>query len=114
MGCVVIPPDLLTQAVTIVHAGSTTDRYGNTVPDWDAATRTTVMAWVQQTTGSEVTEQRNAQIGDWLMICDPAAVTGADRVEWAGLVFEVLGPPAPVPTPQGIHHTEVRLRTVDG
>lgn len=110
-----MPPDLLIHTVAVVRAGTATDRYGNTVPDWDnPSSSTDVAAWMQQDARSEVTDQRDAQVGDWLMMCDPADITGSDRVHWQGLMFEVIGPPAPLYTPQELHHLEVRLRVVEG
>jgi hypothetical protein len=117
----VIPGDVLPHLVEVEHPGSRTDRYGNTLADWSTSTRSPVAAWLQQNTGGEDTDQRNAQIGEWLMICNPVTtagqpltVYGADRVHWGGLRFEVLGPPGPAYTPTGLHHYEIRLKSVEG
>lgn len=73
-----IPDDLLPHLVEVEHPGRTTDRYGNEVDDWSASTRAAVMAWMQQNAGAEDLDQRSAQIGEWLMLCNPWT-TGAIR-----------------------------------
>ena len=116
-----IPGDMLPHMVEVEHPGTRTDRYGNQVVDWSASTRTPVEAWLQQNTGAEDTDQRDAQIGEWLMVCNPVdagggplTVHGADRVHWGELSFEVIGPPGPAYTPTEFHHYEIRLKSVEG
>lgn len=118
-----IPEDLLPHLVDVVNPGTTTDRYENTVEDWSpgAATRQQARAWLQQNTSAEESDQRSAQIGEWLLMCNPVdvdgqplTVRGASRVEWQNLAFEVVGPPGPAYEPSELHHYEVRLRTVEG
>ncbi|THA56102.1 hypothetical protein [Streptomyces sp. A1136] len=116
-----IGEELLPHLVDVEHPGLVSDRYGNQVPDWAASTRATVRAWMQQSSGAEDTDQRDAQIGDWLLICNPYTTDGADllvygrdRVHWNSAVFEVIGPPGPAWEPSELHHYEIRLRTVEG
>lgn len=116
-----IDEDVLPHLVDVEHPGRTTDRYGNEVDDWSASTHAEAVAWLQQNTGAEDTDQRNAQIGEWLMICnpwdvngDPLTVHGADRVHWGAQHFEVIGPPGPAYTPTELHHYEIRLKSVEG
>ncbi|MBQ1122644.1 hypothetical protein [Streptomyces sp. B15] len=120
-----IPDDLLPHLVDVVTPGTRTDRYGNTIDDWspEAVTRQQARAWMQQNTGSEDTDQRNAQVGEWLMVANPRAVdgqplsvTGKCRIEWPdqGLTFEVAGPPGPAYEPTALHHYEIRLTAVEG
>lgn len=116
-----IPDDLLPHLVEVEHPGTRTDRYGNEVVDWSTSTRRRVMAWLQQNTSAEDTDQRNAQIGEWLMMCNPwdldeqpLTVHGADRVHWDAQHFEVIGPPGPAYTPTELHHYEIRLESVEG
>jgi hypothetical protein len=118
---VVIDESLLPHLVEVETPAQVTDRYGNTVTDWAAATRVEVLAWLQMSTGREDTDQRDAQIGEWLMICNPTTagggpltVHGSDRVHWAGLRFEVIGPAGPAYEPAALHHYEIRLRAVEG
>lgn len=118
-----IPEDVLPHLVDVEHPGRTTDRYENEVDDWSpaATTHAEVAAWLQQNTGAEDNDQRSAQIGEWLMVCNPVdtsgnplTVYGSDRVHWQGLDFEVIGPPGPAYTPAELHHYEIRLKTVEG
>ncbi|MCX4606989.1 phage head completion protein [Streptomyces mirabilis] len=118
-----IPESMLPHLVDVEHPGTRTDRYGNAVADWSpgATTHAEVSAWLQQNTGAEDNDQRSAQIGEWLMICNPVdtsgspiTVYGKDRVHWQGLDFEVIGPPGPAYTPVEFHHYEIRLKTVEG
>lgn len=116
-----IDGDLLPHLVEVEHPGRKTDRYGNDVDDWSASTRAEVAAWMQQNTAGEDTDQRDAQVGEWLMICnpvdtsaDPLTVHGSARVHWQGLLFEVIGPPGPAYTPAEFHHYEIRLKSVEG
>jgi hypothetical protein len=119
----VIPGDVLPHLVDVEHPGIRTDRYDNPVANWSpgATTHADVEAWLQQNTGGEDTDQRDAQIGEWLMICNPVdrtgqplTVHGQDRVHWQGLTFEVIGPPGPAYTPVELHHYEIRLKSVEG
>ncbi|MEW1867042.1 hypothetical protein AB0420_02390 [Streptomyces caelestis] len=119
----VIDESLLPHLVDVEHPSTRTDRYGNEVADWSpgATLHADVAAWLQQNTGGEDTDQRDAQIGEWLMLCNPFDVDGAPltvhgsaRVHWNGLHFEVIGPPGPAYTPAELHHYEIRLKTVEG
>ncbi|MEV3855054.1 hypothetical protein AB0J38_12095 [Streptomyces sp. NPDC050095] len=117
----VIGDDLLPHLVEVEHPGRTIDRYGNEVDDWTASARVPVQAWMQQNTGAEDTDQRNAQIGEWLMLCNPVDAAGAPltvrgeaRVHWQALAFEVIGPPGPAYEPGELHHYEIRLKAVEG
>lgn len=118
-----IDEDLLPHLVDVTHPGSRLDAYDVEVEDWsdEAVTRAQVQAWLQQNTGAEDLDQRDAQIGEWLLMCNPWAVDGTpltihgeDRLSWEGLNFEVIGPPGPAYEPEGLHHFEVRLRAVEG
>ncbi|MFJ3587533.1 hypothetical protein ACIQUY_29245 [Streptomyces sp. NPDC090231] len=118
-----IPDDLLPHVVDIEHPGRTTDRYGNTVDDWTpgATSHVEVAGWLQQNTGAEDTDQRDAQIGEWLLLCNPwssggapLTVHGSARVHWNGAQFEVIGPAGPAYEPAELHHYEIRLKTVEG
>lgn len=116
-----IGDDLLPHLVDVEQPGKTTDRYGNEVDDWATSTHAAVNAWMQQNTGTENTDGRNAQIGEWLMVCnpfdvdgDPLTVHGEARVHWNGLDFEVIGPPGPAYEPTELHHYEIRLKAVEG
>jgi head-tail adaptor len=120
---VVIDESLLPHLVDVEHPGSTTDRYDNPVDDWTPGntSHADVAAWLQQNTSAEDTDQRSAQIGEWLMLCNPfdidgnpLTVYGTARVHWQGLDLEVIGPPGPAYTPAEFHHYEIRLKAVEG
>lgn len=112
---------MLPHLVEVEHPGKRLDRYDNEVDDWSTSTRVDVRAWMQQNTGSEVTDQRNAQIGEWLLLCNPwdvdgnpLTVHGSARVHWNDSTWEVAGPPGPAYEPAELHHYEIRLKTVEG
>lgn len=106
---------LTTHTVTYSRwSESGTDPYGNPADTWtdDAATADVIL---QQTEAVEVTTDRDVQTSDWLLV-DPnpdAGLSGRDRVNAGGAVFEVVGPPEVVKTPRGAHHLEARLVHVD-
>lgn len=111
-----VPGHMLPHTITVVRPATATDAYGTTTYDYGAgATRTAMAGWMQQdrrgeprTDGREPLEQR------WLLITNHADIAGRDRVEWSGPTMEVEGPPEPVYTPAGYHHTEATLRAVAG
>lgn len=116
-----VPAAMLPHTITRVRPATATDAYGNETYDYGAgASRTSMAAWMQQDTRAEPTSSgRDPLEQRWLMVTNDADVRGRDRVEWtppsgAALLFEVEGPPAPVYTPAGYHHTESTLRVVSG
>lgn len=111
-----VPAHLLTQEFTRVRPAETTDGYNNTKLDYGvAASRETAMGWLEQSNRTEPqTDGRDPLVQTWLLITNYADIRGRDRIEYAGSMFEVDGPPSPVPIPGGIHHYEVTLRVVDG
>lgn len=110
-----LPEHLLTYAVTIVRQGETTDRYGQTAPDWSKATRIHTRGFLGQNVSREVLDGRDAQIADYqLFLPTGTDISGHDRVEIDGASFEVVGPPLVRRTPDGPHHVEARLRAISG
>lgn len=106
---------LMVHDVTVVHAATITDRYGNLTKDWTNPTRTTVRGWVARRSETEVVDGREAEVSDWVVFLPTGTViTGGDRVEWNGNVFEVNGPPNEAWTPRGPHHIEAQLSAVTG
>lgn len=106
---------LLVRDVTIVHPGSTTDRYSNTVANWDTATRTIASGWLAQRDATEVLDGRDALVTTLVLFLDAGTdITGRDRVDVDGITYEVVGNPLLAWTPRGAHHLEVVLRTVEG
>lgn len=111
-----VPDPLLPQTVTIVRPALVPNAHGNVTPDYgEAATRTTVQAWMQQDMRQEArSDGREAAIQAWLMVCNHPDVLRGDRVEYGALTLDVEGPPELVYTPAGFHHTEATLRVVNG
>lgn len=111
-----VPGHLLTQQFTRVRPATAADGYGNSKPDYGAAaSRETAMGWLEQSNRTEpATAGRDPLVQTWLLITNYADILGRDRIEYGSIVFEVDGPPSPVPIPGGIHHYEVNLRVVDG
>lgn len=111
-----VPAHMLPHTVTRVRAATTTDSYNNTVPSWgDSASRLDMAAWLQQNQRSEPRSDGRDPLDQlWLLVTNEADILGGDRVEFGGMTFEVEGPPEPVYTPAGFHHTEATLRVVTG
>lgn len=106
---------LLVHDVTLIAPGTGAGRYGDAVKDWTTATEVDTKGWVARTGQNEVNGDREAQVSEWVLFLHPEeTITGAYRVRWSGLTFEVDGPPMPAWTPRGEHHIEVPLRVVTG
>lgn len=111
---------LFTDTVVIVRPATTTDRYGNTVLDWDAATRTSVPGVsVQPDTQAEADDgtRDTTQSTWWLRTPIDAGdldIAPTDRVEHAGLTLEVDGDPRRYPglLAEGVSCVHVHLRQV--
>lgn len=108
--------NLLVHDITIRRAGTTEDRYGATIKDWDNPTDTDVDGWIAQSSALEVTDLgREGQRSDWtLFLPDGTDIIGGDRVLWSGTTYEVDGPPNRAWTPRGEHHIEARLKLIEG
>lgn len=106
----------LPMTVTRVRPAAVVDRYGNTTLDYGpAATRTTLTALIDQQAASESTpDGRTKIIGSWRLITNEADLDADDRIEWAQQVYELDGPAWPAHDFTGFHHTEARLRRVEG
>lgn len=103
------------RAVTIVRAGSGTDRYGNESLDWSAASSWVTKGWLARVDESEDQDGRDALISGWRLFLPVGTdVDGRDRVVIDGTTYELDGPPARPWTPDGEHHVECRLRLVEG
>jgi hypothetical protein len=101
--------------VTIVRPATTTGRGSDVVKDWANATETAATGWVAQMTNSDVRDTRSGDVSEWVL--QTAATTDiapGDRVVWGVMLFDVVGHPNPAWTPRGEHHTEARLRLVEG
>ena len=101
--------------ITITRPGSTAGRGSSTVKDWSTATSERATGWVAQRSTDDVRDTRDGDVSEWLL--QTAATTDVrpgDRIEWSDLTFDVVGRPTPAWTPRGHHHTECRLRVVEG
>jgi hypothetical protein len=113
-----VPEALLIHTVTIVEPAAVTDAYQNTDYSYGPeATRTQVKAWMQQDARSIVTDDGGTPLeARWLLITNERDIGRRAHIEWAGIVFELDGQPAP--TFAGLaaaqHHTELALRVIDG
>lgn len=107
--------------VVVVRPGRTVDRYNNEVPDWDAATRTTVERVVvcpSSQVEDEATGRTTVTTG-WRLYSEPGTdldIRAADRIEWLGQTLNVVGEVARYPWPRrgGVHHVDCRLEVFTG
>lgn len=81
--------------VVVLRATSATDGYGNSEPDWEQATETTVAGCsVQPQIGLEATVGRETVVSRWTLYApDDADLTATDRVRYAGVDYEIDGEP---------------------
>lgn len=102
---------LLTETLTVIRYGDSTDEYGNTVPG--AETRIDVAGRLEQLRADELIRDRDTVITDWRAFLPVGTdITPYDRIEARGHLFEVVGLPNEHRTPRGPHHVEVMLRWV--
>lgn len=108
-------------SVVRVRAGTRTDRGGNTVEDWSAATRLPVgQLNIQPTSQTEQTDAtRTAVITGWRVQSEEGTapdITARDRIEWNGMTLLVEGEVAPWPDPLtgAHHHTEFTMVRATG
>ncbi len=109
-----------TQTVVILRAPYVTDRYGNTTSerDWDRAAKTTVRrVSVQPDTSAEDTGDRPVVVTGWRLVTRTGAdidLTPGDRVVALGRLLDVDGDVARWTLGGRHHHTEARLKEVNG
>lgn len=110
-----VPAEFYPHAISVLKPRRYKDRDGNWRTDWTQPTRTPARGWVQVSTVAEVRVEREALVSEYLLVC-PAdtPIDGYSKVEWDGKRFDVIGPPDRTSTPHGWHHTEIRLRYVEG
>lgn len=110
-----LPSYMLTHEVVRVVPAATPDEFNNAVLDYgEAATRTPVRAWLQQDSAQIVATDGGTPLeAGWLLMAN-TLFERRDRVEWAGLVFELDGQPEPAYDMAGFHHMEAKLRVVAG
>lgn len=116
-----IPGRLLPHSVVRVRPAAVVDPTYGTTWDYGApAARSTFPAWLEQVDADERFDESRGVIEQrWSMLTNISDIDTNDRIEWAGhpagaKVFAVDGPPEPAYTSRGPHHTESRLRIVEG
>lgn len=106
---------LLVRTVDVITAGTRTDAYGDTQPNWATATEIITSGWLAQQTSIEDRDGRNAT-SSTLVLFLPAetAITARSRVRIDGTVYELISEPLAAWTPRGEHHIEALLGLVTG
>lgn len=103
--------------IQIVRAPLITDAHNNQIPDWANATRTPVTGcYVEAGTTQEDLVNRDEVRVAWTVFA-PAGVdvVATDRVEHAGVDYEVVGAPAPMESFTGrLDHTVIALQKWEG
>lgn len=107
------------ETVTRVRAGTTTDRYGATVPDWSDPDRRDIpgCAFAPSDGAESHLGGRHAVIVTVTLYVPPGAdILPTDRIESRGQAFEVDGEPAAWRSPYSRRERGVALslRRVDG
>lgn len=111
------------QTLVRVRAATRTDRGGNQVEDWSpgAVTRLTVeRVSVQPASQVEVTTaERTALVTGWRAQSSPGTdpdVRARDRVEWNGMILQVVGEIArwTDPISGAVHHAEWAMSRTTG
>ncbi|MEV0608125.1 hypothetical protein AB0I61_17340 [Polymorphospora rubra] len=113
-------PAWFVDTITVIRAGTRTDRLGDEVPDWDAATEHDVdRCKVNPATGAETSgplDERAALSRRWILAAPPTAdLLASDRVRWMGDVYEVDGEVLPWRSPHGgVDHLYAELTRWEG
>ncbi|MFB9661595.1 hypothetical protein ACFQS3_02635 [Glycomyces mayteni] len=74
-------------------------------------------AWLQQDSTADIAEDgRTPTVMTWLLMAEipELTITGIERIRCRGLEFEIFGVPEVCNTLKGYHHTEMRLKRIDG
>lgn len=101
--------------VSILRPGTTSGRGSDVVADWSTATSEQAWGWVAQLSTDDIRDTRSGDEATHLL--QTAATTDVrpgDRIVWGTDIFDIVGRPNAAYTPRGHHHTEVRLRIVEG
>lgn len=106
---------LLVHPVVIITPGSRVDRYGNDVPDWDAATSVSTRGWFRQRSSAETNEGRDSIVTQaGVTLAADEQIDAYCRVQIFGVLYDVDGTPVVARTPRGAHHLEVSLVESEG
>lgn len=106
---------LMVRTVTVIHASTRVDAYGDNQPKWDTAAESTTSGWLAQQSSIENRDGRNATSSS-LVLYLPAGtvITARDRVRIDGTTYELVSEPLSAWTPRGEHHLEVFVNLVTG
>lgn len=106
---------LMVRTIEVLTAGSRTDAYGDTQPDWATATVVTTQGWLAQQSSFEDRDARNAT-SSTLTLTLPAdtVITARNRVRIDAITYELVAEPLAAWTPHGEHHRECMLQLVRG
>jgi len=106
---------LMIHEIDVVKPGRKTSRAGDEVFDWSNPVRTATDAWVTWVRSTEDENLRDTSKARVQIFLQPGVdVENEDRIEWSGMVFDVVGPPQMRHTNRGEHHLEVEGRLVNG
>ena len=113
-----LPDRLLPHSVSVLTPGSKVDRYGNTLPDWDTATSTTIRGRFEFLLSDAVslrekTVGRDDAVSTWRFYTNDA-INMRQRLVWGTRTFDIDGEVAPVYDAANLHHYEALARTSDG
>lgn len=92
----------LRDRVTVLNAPVVVDPYNPNSPtsqrDWDAATARPEQATIRPLTSTETLLNADTIVSRWRILLPPdTTATGASRIKWRGLTFEIDGEVQPVP-----------------
>jgi hypothetical protein len=113
-------PTWFTDTVTVLRAGTTVDRYGDTVLDWDNPTETEVEhCKVNPAAGQDDPGRLDDRAGltkRWVMSAPRHVdIRSTDRIRWSGIDFEIEGEVLPWDSPYGgASHLLIQLVRVEG
>lgn len=108
---------LLHQRITVLQAGTSTNRAGDVLSDWNTTDEVaTVNGWIQPRRASEDTnlrQQDGVRAKGYFMVDAPIAATS--RLQDAqGQVWQVIGPPMVITAPGRNSHLQVDLAWLEG
>lgn len=109
---------IMVQTVTRLRAGVTTDRYGNEVPSWDAATSAAIPGCsLQPSDSTEIVAGQQTTVSLWRLYAPAGAdILATDRISYGGVTYDVSQAPRVWPDPfaDGVtDHIEVTLKQID-
>lgn len=109
--------NLLHQKITVFTAGTTTNRAGDTQPDWSNPVKgETVNGWIQPrgaTENADLREQVGVRAKGYFMPEAPI-VAGSRLRDEQRQMWQVIGPPLLVTAPGRNSHLQVDLQWLEG